>query len=91
MSSLVVNYNVSDSLSSNDFELPEQFPEMSMKAKRDRKNFITTKLVLAFDRCQLSVRDSVFIVQATIEALGLDTDDFPVNKSTIQRFGTKLR
>jgi hypothetical protein len=33
----------------------------------------------------------VFIVQATIEALGLDTDDFPVNKSIIQRVRTKLR
>lgn len=59
--------------------------------KRGRKDFITPKLVAALDRCQLSVRDSVYILQAVIEALGLSCDDFPINKSSIQRIRTQSR
>ena len=49
-----------------------------------RKN-ITPKLVAALDRCQLSVRDSVFIFEATIDALGFNTDKFPISKSSSQK------
>lgn len=55
------------------------------------KNFITPKLVAALDRCQLSMRDSVFIIEATIEALGHNTDEFPISKSSIQRIRTEKR
>lgn len=55
------------------------------------KNFITPKLVAALDRCQLSVRDSVFIIEATIEALGHNTDDFSISKSSIHRIRTEMR
>lgn len=58
---------------------------------RMRKNFITPKLVAALDRCQLSVRDSVFIIEATIEALGHNTDEFPISKSSIHRVRTEMR
>ncbi|KAG8230423.1 hypothetical protein J437_LFUL015444 [Ladona fulva] len=44
-----------------------------------RKNVIIPKLVAALDRCQLSMRDSVFILEATIEALGYNTDEFPTS------------
>ncbi|CAG9793804.1 unnamed protein product [Diatraea saccharalis] len=56
-----------------------------------RKNFMTPKLVAALDRCQLSVRDSVFIIEATIEALGHNTDEFPISKSSIHRIRTEMR
>lgn len=56
-----------------------------------RKNFITPKLVGALDRCQLSVRDSVFIIEATIEALGHNTDEFSISKSSIHRVRTEMR
>lgn len=59
--------------------------------KRGRKDFITPKLVAALDRCQLSIRDSVYILQAAVEALGLNCDDFPINKSSIQRIRTQMR
>lgn len=59
--------------------------------KRGRKDIITPKLVAALDRCQLSVRDSVYILEATVEALGLSADNFPINKSSIQRIRTKAR
>ncbi|KAK2575365.1 hypothetical protein KPH14_001258, partial [Odynerus spinipes] len=64
-------------------------PETS--SKRGRKNLITPKLVAALDRCQLSIRDSVYILHAVVEALGLSTDDFPINKSSIQRIRTQTR
>lgn len=56
-----------------------------------RKSLITPKLVAALDRCQISMRNSVYIVQATIEALGHNIDEFPISKSTIQRIRTEKR
>ncbi|GBM84693.1 hypothetical protein AVEN_49843-1 [Araneus ventricosus] len=56
-----------------------------------RKDFITPKLVAALDRCQLSMLDSVFILEATIDALGCNNDEFPIGKSSIQRIRTEKR
>lgn len=64
-------------------------PEKS--SKRGRKNIITPKLVAVLDRCQLSIRDSVYILHAVVEALGLCSDDFTINKSSIQRIRTETR
>ncbi|GBP65287.1 hypothetical protein EVAR_37136_1 [Eumeta japonica] len=41
--------------------------------KRDGKNLVTPKLVAALDRCQLSIRDSVYILHAFVEALDIVT------------------
>ncbi|GBN00966.1 hypothetical protein AVEN_3380-1 [Araneus ventricosus] len=35
------------------------------------------------------MRDSVFILEATIDALGCNTDEFPISKSSIQRIRTE--
>ncbi|GBN44360.1 hypothetical protein AVEN_193451-1 [Araneus ventricosus] len=56
-----------------------------------RKDFITPKLVAALDRCQLSMGDSVFVLEATIDALGCNIDEFPISKSSIQRIRTEKR
>ncbi|KAG8239377.1 hypothetical protein J437_LFUL019134 [Ladona fulva] len=37
------------------------------------------------------MRDSVFILEATIEALGYNTDEFPMSKSSIKRICTEKR
>ncbi|CAG9783921.1 unnamed protein product [Diatraea saccharalis] len=66
-------------------------PCYDKKLQRGRKNLITPKLVAALDRCQLSIRDSVYILHAVVEALGLSSDDFPINKSSIQRIRTQTR
>ena len=59
--------------------------------KRGRKDFVSPKFVAALDRCQLSIRDSVYIIQATVEALGFSTDEHPINKSSIQRIRSQMR
>ncbi|GBO22534.1 hypothetical protein AVEN_148357-1 [Araneus ventricosus] len=56
-----------------------------------RKHFITPKLVVALDRCQLSMGDSVFKLEATVDALGCNIDEFPISKSSIQRIRTEKR
>lgn len=66
-------------------------PSSEATSKRGRKDFVTPKLVSSLDRCQLSIRDSVYILQATVEALGLNFEDFPINKSSIQRVRTRIR
>ncbi|CAH0560540.1 unnamed protein product [Brassicogethes aeneus] len=60
-------------------------------SKRGRQNIFTSKLVTTLDRCQLSIRNSVYIVQAVMEALGLTIDEFAINKSSIQRIRTQIR
>ncbi|GBO02228.1 hypothetical protein AVEN_219955-1 [Araneus ventricosus] len=56
-----------------------------------RKDFITPTLVAALDRCQLSMRDSLFILEATIDGFRCNIDGFPISKSSIQRIRTEKR
>ncbi|GBO27656.1 hypothetical protein AVEN_215866-1 [Araneus ventricosus] len=56
-----------------------------------RKDFVYPKLVAALDRCQLSKGDSVFVLEATIDAFGCSIDEFPISKSSIQRIRTEKR
>ncbi|GBN41215.1 hypothetical protein AVEN_140284-1 [Araneus ventricosus] len=55
------------------------------------KDFITPKLVAALDRCQLSMGDSEFVLEATIYELGCNIDEFLISKSSIQRIRTEKR
>lgn len=86
-----------DESTSSDESLEEPIPSTSQTVcsatitKRGRRDFISPKLVAALDRCQLSIRDSVYILQAVVEALDLSCEDFPINKSSIQRIRTKTR
>ncbi|KAK2714101.1 hypothetical protein QYM36_008633 [Artemia franciscana] len=66
-------------------------PCHKQSSKRGRKNLITPKLVAALDHCQLSIRDSVYILNAVVEALGLNGNDFQFNKSSIQPVRTETR
>ena len=79
--------------SSNEESLPETSSVVATDTsrKRERKDFFSPKLVAALDRCQLSIRDSVYIIQATVEALGFSTDEHPINKSSIQRIRSQMR
>ena len=58
--------------------------------KRGRKDFVSPKLVAALDRCQLSIRDHVYIIHATVEALSFSTDDHPI-KTSIQWIWSWMR
>ncbi|GBO01544.1 hypothetical protein AVEN_226251-1 [Araneus ventricosus] len=55
------------------------------------KDFITPKLVAALDRCQLGMGDSEFVLEATIDELGCNIDEFLISKSSIQRIRTEKR
>ncbi|GBN90161.1 hypothetical protein AVEN_230319-1 [Araneus ventricosus] len=48
-----------------------------------KKDFITPKLVVALDRCQLSMRDSLFILEATIDVLGCNIDEFLISTCVV--------
>lgn len=96
------NFNIDDEFddSSSSSDVTTSYQQMTTlteseksgnTAKRGRKNFVTPKLVATLDRCQLSIRDSVFILQAALEALGHDIDDFSINKSSIHRIRMKIR
>lgn len=53
-------------------------------ATRRMKNFITPKLVAALDRCQLGIRNFVYILQATVESIGHNIGKFLIYKTSIQ-------
>ncbi|GBN76481.1 hypothetical protein AVEN_105056-1 [Araneus ventricosus] len=73
---------------SNASDISCHFPENTQNQdvlKRSTENFITPKLVASLDICQLSVRDSVYIIHTVVEALGYNTEEFIINKSSIDR------
>ncbi|GBN18309.1 hypothetical protein AVEN_70038-1 [Araneus ventricosus] len=79
----------SENIDSEDFPTLIESSEPGTSKSVMRKDFITPKLVAALDRCQLSMRDSVFILEATVDALGRNIDEFPISKSSIQRIRTE--
>ncbi|GBM53129.1 hypothetical protein AVEN_191319-1 [Araneus ventricosus] len=76
-------------MNSEDFPTLIERSEPGTSKSVMRKDFVTPKLVATLDRCELSMRDSVFIIEATIDALGCNTDEFPISKSSIQRIRTE--
>ncbi|CAI6353788.1 unnamed protein product [Macrosiphum euphorbiae] len=52
------------------------------RIRRQKIHFITQKLAGTLDRCKLSIHDSVYVLQATLEALGFDNDGYIINSST---------
>lgn len=58
---------------------------------RGRQSFITPKLVGVLDRCQLSIRDAVYVLSATAEALGHDINKLVINQTSIHRSRLLLR
>ncbi|GBM06118.1 hypothetical protein AVEN_265176-1 [Araneus ventricosus] len=81
--------NSSENMDSEDFPTLIESSEPGTSKSVIRKDFITPNLVVALDRCQLSMRDSVFILEATNDALGYNIDEFPVSKSSIERIRTE--
>ncbi|GBN02054.1 hypothetical protein AVEN_83833-1 [Araneus ventricosus] len=77
--------NSSENMDSEDFPILMEISEPGTCKSVMRKDFITQKLVAALDWYQLSMRDSAFILEATIDALGCNIDEFPVSESPIQR------
>lgn len=72
-------------------DLTEPIEDLTTCTKRGKIEFITPKLVAALDRCKLSVRNAVFILQAAAEALGHDVDSLIINSTSIHRCRKKLR
>ncbi|GBL79667.1 hypothetical protein AVEN_18209-1 [Araneus ventricosus] len=78
-------------MDSEDFPTLIESTEPGTSKSVIRKHFITPKLVVTLDRCQLSMGDSVFKLKAIIDALGCNIDEFPISKSSIQRIRTEKR
>lgn len=58
---------------------------------RGKIKFIFEKLVAVLDRCQLSERDVVFVIELVAEALGYNINDFVINWSSIHKWRKILR
>ncbi|GBM95187.1 hypothetical protein AVEN_75725-1 [Araneus ventricosus] len=81
----------SENMDSEDFPTLIETSKPGTSKSVMRIDFIKPKLVVALDRCQLSMRDFVFILAATIDALGCNIDEFPISKSSIQKLRTEKR
>ncbi|GBN76714.1 hypothetical protein AVEN_209579-1 [Araneus ventricosus] len=78
-------------MNSKDFPTLIESSETGTSKSVMRKDFITPKLVAALDRCQLSLGDIVFVLEATIDALRCNIGEFPISKSSVQRIRTEKR
>ncbi|GBM75769.1 hypothetical protein AVEN_7009-1 [Araneus ventricosus] len=78
-----------ENIESEDFPTRIESSEPGTSKSVARKDFITPKLVAALDGCRLSKRDSVFIPEATLDALRCNIDEFPISKSSVQNIGTE--
>ncbi|XP_057328584.1 uncharacterized protein LOC130669614 [Microplitis mediator] len=67
------------------------FEDELPKAKIRKISFITPELVAALDRTQITDRQAMFIICATLDSLGLDVDDYCVSHSTIHNHRKKFR
>ncbi|GBM26810.1 hypothetical protein AVEN_32066-1 [Araneus ventricosus] len=83
--------NSSENMDSEDSPTLIESSEPGKSKSVMRKDFITPKLVVALDRCLLSMRDSVFILEATSYAPRCNIDEFPISKSSIQRIRSEKR
>ncbi|GBP65038.1 hypothetical protein EVAR_43145_1 [Eumeta japonica] len=88
-SSYVPLQDDSSSESNENLDLQEDVPKLVENTQPSktflRRAFITPKLVAALDRCQLSMRKPMFTLEATIEVLGYNIDEFPITiKSSYQ-------
>ncbi|GBO27571.1 hypothetical protein AVEN_156525-1 [Araneus ventricosus] len=72
----------SQNINSEDFSTLIDSSEPGTSKSVMRKDFITPKLVAALDRCQLSMGDIVFVLEATIDALGCNIGEFSISKSS---------
>ncbi|GBP22430.1 hypothetical protein EVAR_78606_1 [Eumeta japonica] len=94
-SSYVPLQNGSSSESNENLDLLEDVSKLVENTQLSitplRRDFNTPKLVAGLDRCQLSIGDSVFIREATIETFGYNNDEFPISKSSFQRIRTVKR
>ena len=61
------------------------------KYSRGSEEIITEKLSLLLDRCNISDRDAVTIVSATVEALGQDPQKLAISWSTVRLCRHKFR
>ncbi|GBM84412.1 hypothetical protein AVEN_150277-1 [Araneus ventricosus] len=82
--------NSSKNIDSKDFPTLIESSEPGTSKSVMRKDFITPKLVATLDS-QLSMQDSVFILKATVDALGCNIHEFPTSKSSIPRIRTEKR
>jgi len=65
-----INISSDESSSACEEEVNQPGPSKSTGCIRGSRDFTTIKLTAAFDRCKLSDRDAVYILIATVEALG---------------------
>lgn len=65
--------------------------QQSSTIKRATKHFITPKLVAVLDRCRVSARNSIFILQAAAEALGHNLENLIITKTSIHQQREKIR
>ncbi|KAL4126010.1 hypothetical protein QTP88_010242 [Uroleucon formosanum] len=50
-----------------------------------RAHKIAKKITVLEDRCQLSIRDAVYVLQATLEALNFNVEEYVINQTSIHR------
>lgn len=93
-----INFDDDDDNNDVDYEPPQKkisraecLNENHCEVKRGKINVITPKLAAVLDRCMLSVRDSVYVIEAVADALEFDVKNLIINRTSINKNRIKLR
>lgn len=79
---------------------PELVPEVAIpndpdlltpKGKRARTTIVSPDLAASLDRTKTSDRNATYVISSAIESVGLDPNDYTINRSSINRDRIKYR
>lgn len=79
------------SSSEEEIEFPLETTFTSNIRKRGRKTIMSSEILTALDRTQVSDRKAVHILIATAQSLGYNANNIAINRSTIRRNRVTLR
>lgn len=74
----------SETSSEEEIELPLETTSTSNIRKRGRQTIMSSEIVTALDRTQVSDRKAVHILMATAQSLGYIANNIAINRSTIR-------
>lgn len=66
-------------------------PQPTPSTSRGKTEFINERVAAALDKCKISDRDAIHVIIAVVEALGLDTNELIINRSSLRRMRQKYR
>ena len=80
-----------DTVSDFEQQLVDSQAQKKIKTVSKQKNIVTPELASALDRTRMSNRSAAFLLAATAESLGHNSQNYSVNRESIRKYRRKYR